>query len=245
MLNDLLLLSKNDIPFPEGQLVIHTPTIKEIGLIGEENFFMGCEMLNFSKDNLNIEDKSVLEQMSDFDILMQIMLQQDSTLQKTKISVYLLFSLLFPNYQMSITQQGFTFVKEEDGKEAYINNKNFSAFKELITKMFCLQKNGEKEDYNPGGDLARQIADKLKKRHQKLAELSGSQKISIFSRYISILSIGMNIGINELLEYSVYQLFDTFTRYELKISYDTYVQAKMAGAKDIKDPDNWMKDIHS
>ena len=32
--NRLLLLSKNDIPFPEGRLVIHQPTIKEIGYIG-------------------------------------------------------------------------------------------------------------------------------------------------------------------------------------------------------------------
>ena len=27
--------------------------------------------------------------------------------------------------------------------------------------------------------------------------------------------------------------------------YDIYVQAKMAGAKDLEEVDNWMKDIHS
>ena len=45
MLNDLLLLSKNDIPFIGAQINIHQPTIKEIALIGEDNFFSGCEML--------------------------------------------------------------------------------------------------------------------------------------------------------------------------------------------------------
>ena len=39
MLNDLLLLSGNDIPFEQAQISIHQPTIKEIAYIGEENFF--------------------------------------------------------------------------------------------------------------------------------------------------------------------------------------------------------------
>ena len=50
--NDLLFLSGNDIPFIEAQLIIHQPTIKEIGLIGEEVFFTGCQLLNFSKNLL-------------------------------------------------------------------------------------------------------------------------------------------------------------------------------------------------
>ena len=40
MLNDLLLLSGNDIPFIEAQVNIHQPSIKEIAYIGEESFFI-------------------------------------------------------------------------------------------------------------------------------------------------------------------------------------------------------------
>jgi hypothetical protein len=29
------------------------------------------------------------------------------------------------------------------------------------------------------------------------------------------------------------------------MSYDIYIQAKMAGAKDLKEVEDWMKDIHS
>ena len=39
MLNNLLLLAGNDIPFPQAQITIHQPTIKEPGYIGEELFF--------------------------------------------------------------------------------------------------------------------------------------------------------------------------------------------------------------
>jgi len=49
MINDLLLLSGNDIPFVEAQISIHQPTLKEISFIGEDIFFIGCEFLNFSK----------------------------------------------------------------------------------------------------------------------------------------------------------------------------------------------------
>ena len=69
MINDLLLLSGNDIPFPEAQLVIHNPSIKEIGLIGEEAFFNGCAVLNFSKENLSNEDRFNLRDLSEIEIL--------------------------------------------------------------------------------------------------------------------------------------------------------------------------------
>ena len=69
VVNNLLLLSGNDIPFPEARLVIHQPRIQEIAYVGEEKFFMGCEMLNFSKEILNDKDKVGLENISDFILL--------------------------------------------------------------------------------------------------------------------------------------------------------------------------------
>ena len=50
MLNDLLLLSKNPILFEEARVMIYNPTIREIGMIGEDSFYTGCELLTFSKD---------------------------------------------------------------------------------------------------------------------------------------------------------------------------------------------------
>ena len=72
MVNDLLLLSRTDIPFIQAAVSIHQPSIKEIAYIGEENFYTGCEMLTFSKAILNQEDRINLEHQSNFDILMSI-----------------------------------------------------------------------------------------------------------------------------------------------------------------------------
>lgn len=242
MINDLLLLSKNDIPFIGAQISIHQPTIKEIGYIGEESFFAGCELLNFSKEILSEQDRINLAKLSNFEILMSIMNDKNSNSLKSRTCAIMVLSLLFPSYEIELSPQQIILFKDKEVH--YINNDNFEQFKEILVAMFCLKKS--ESEYNPGGDLARRISDKLKKgKERKARDLGQQQKIDILSRYSSILSVGMSIDLNTILNYSVYQLFDAFQRYELKVHSDITFDAKLAGAKDVKDADNWMKDIHS
>lgn len=242
MENELLLLSGNDIPYAAAGVVIHQPSLKEIAYLGEEVFFTGCEFLNFSKDMLTEEDKSHLESYSNFDILMSIMKEKNATVQKNKLCIEMVLSLIFPTYQIEIKSEYISLVGQ-DGVEHQINNNNFEDFKDILVSMFRLTKR-DKSEYQPMGEMAKKIADKLKKRHQKLAESKEKQKIAILSRYISILATGQKKDINALFQYTVYQLFDEFSRFQLKTSYDIYVQARMAGAKDMKDPEDWMKDLY-
>lgn len=249
MLTDLLLLSGNDIPFIEAGLVLHQPTIKEIGYIGESCFFTGLEMLNFSKNILPEEDKIHLESQSNFDILIAILREQkNAVMQKNRNCVLMVLALIFPLYSISFSLNAIEFKKDDEEETYYINNSNFDEFQNIISQMFDYEKS-EGQDYNPSGDMAKKIADKLKKRHQRLAKAKAkgneNKKLTIFSRYVSILAVGEQKDINSLLNYTVYQLYDEFKRYELKIGYDIYIQAKMAGAKDLKEVDDWMVDIHS
>lgn len=243
-MNDLLLLSGNDIPFIEAQMTIHQPTVKEIAYIGEENFFTGCEMLNFSKNILSEEDKINLEDKSDFDILIAILKEQNAVMKRNRNCVIMVLALIFPLYSVSFEKEGIKFTKENEEEVHFINNDNFTSFKKILNSMFSF-KNDESLEFNPDGEMAKRIAEKLKKRHQKLnEEKEENKKIDIISRYISILAVGQSKDMNSLLNYTIYQLFDEFKRYELKIGYDIYVQAKMAGAKDLKEVEDWMKDIH-
>lgn len=242
MLNDLLLLSKNDIPFIGAQINIHQPTIKEIALIGEDNFFSGCEMLNFSKEILSEQDRINLAKLTNFEILMSIMNDKNSSSHKNRIGAIMVLTLLFPGYEIHVLPREIDICKEDE--HHYLNNDNFESFKEILVAMFCLKK--PESEYNPGGDLAKRISDKLKKgKERKTRDLGEKQKIDVLSRYSSVLSVGMQIDLNTILDYSVYQLFDAYQRYELKVYSDSTFEAKLAGAKDIKDADNWMKDIHS
>lgn len=246
MLNDLLLLSGNDIPFPEANLSIHQPTIKEIGYIGEDSFYMGCEMLTFSKDVLSEEDRINLAHQTDFEILMSILVNRrlSAEMRKNKIDTLLVLSLLFPDCKIEFSLSKILLIKEDEIHS--INNQNFKKFKEILNAMFCLKGISSKEssEYNPGGQLAKQIAEKFKKRHQVLASQKGEKKISILSQYISILAVGLPQDMRVLLQYTVYQLFDEFHRYELKEEFDYILKARLAGARDLKDVDNWKKDIH-
>ena len=241
--NDLLYLSGNDIPFIEAQITIHQPTIKEIAYIGEEAFFVGCELFNFSKDNLSEEDKISLENQTNFDILIAILRERNAVMQRNRNCVEMVLALIFPEYSFEWTEKEILLKKEDEAHS--INNENFEQFKKIINKMFGFEKNIE-GNYNPSGDMAKRIVDKLNKRHQILsAEKGEHKKIDILSRYLSILTVGQHKDMNSLLQYTVYQLYDEFERYRLKLDYDIYLKASLAGAKDLKEVEDWMKDIHS
>lgn len=243
MNNELLLLSKNDIPFVEAQVNIHQPTISEISLIGEENFFSACQLINFNKDRLPEEDRIGLENKSDFEIFMSIMRSKEK--MQSRNSVLMLFALLFPSFQIKLADNEIILINSE--MSARINKINYNAFKDIIIEMFGLNdSDSASAAYNPADARAAKIAEKLERAKIKREKQTGKiNKVAIFSRYISILAVGEQKDMNNLLQYTVFQLKDEFKRYQKKQAFDVYVQAKMAGAKDLDEVDNWMDDIHS
>lgn len=244
MINNLMLLAGVDIPFIEAQIAIHQPTLKEISMIGEESFYTGCGVLNFSKDNLSLEDRTNLEPLSNFEILMSILSGNHMEIRQNKVCALMVLSLLFPRYEIKFSLKEITLQKE--GEIRSINSENFERFKEILTAMFCLKGRGSEEhpEYNPGGKYAKEIADKIAKGRQKVAEQKGEQKISILSLFASIVAVGQQQDLNEVLNYTVYQLFDQYDRFELKEANDMYFRAQLAGARDLKEIDNWRKNIH-
>ena len=240
-LNELLLLSGNDIPFRMGQCSIHQPRLSEIAYIGEEAFQIGSRFLLFDKDNLQLEDKSGLENQSNFHIFMSVMNNTQSAKHKTDAMMVL--TLMFPNAEVKIDKD--KILLQLENFESSINEYNFDEFQDIVRQMFCLDSMGGDGQFNPADALAKRIAEKMKKRQQKLAEMKGEQKINLFGRYVSILAVGLQMSMNELMNYTVYQIFNKIERFRMKQEFDIYIQAKMAGAKDMEEVKNWMEDIHS
>lgn len=239
--NLLLLKSKNDIPFFEGAISIHQPTINEISFIGEETFHIGVRFLAFDKGDIS-EDNFDLTKMSDFDILMS-MVNQKGNPYKTKASMVL--SLIFPGYEISFKQDKIVMVKGAEQRE--INNRNFPSFKSNIIDMFCLEEldEGKQKKYNPTKGRAEKIAEKLKaaeKRRNKKKGKKVNEEISIYSYYISVLAVGEQKDWNILMDYTIPQLLDEFKRFQRKIEYDSYAAAAMAGASDLDEVTHWMID---
>lgn len=242
--NDLLYLSGNEIPFAAARLNIHQPKIKDIALLGEEAFYSGVEFLKFDKDILQVEDKTHLENQSNFEVLIAIMNEKNLTIQKQKLQITMVLALLFPEHSIEIKKTYISLIK--DNEEYQINNANFEEFKKIIKHMFCLDGDGSnKDDYNPSGRMAQQIAEKLKKRHQRISqERDQNKKISILEKYVSVLAVGEHKDMNSLLNYTVYQLFDELKRYQLKMAWDLNLKARLAGAQDLQDAEDWMQDLH-
>jgi hypothetical protein len=246
MPTDLLLLSGNDIPFAEAQVSIHQPTLKEVAYIGEECFFTGYQMLKVNKNNIKTEGKNNLDDLTNFDILIAILKERNAVMQKNRNCVFMVLSLLFPSYAITINKEGIVLKKEENEEKHIIDKVNFDIFQRILLEMFAFDKQEDaKEEFNPDGQMASRIAEKIRKRHEKLAQIKGnSTKIDIISRYASILAIGLQINLTDVMNYTVYQLFDQQRRMQLKTQYDITISARLAGAKDVEDPQDWMADIH-
>ena len=130
--NRLQLMTKDDIPFPEGGLIITQPSIKDIGYIGEENFYRGCSFLTIPEK----QDKNDLDKMTNFEILMTTMnTKKNLETQQIKIQILMVLSLLFPNYRISYAKDKILFEDAENDKTGEINQKNFISFQEIVKTM--------------------------------------------------------------------------------------------------------------
>ena len=197
----LALLTGIDIPVPQCQLTIHPPSIKEIALIGDKDFFAGVQCLCLYK-SMFVEDKNVLSDINNFQIFMMIMQE-----------------------------------KEAKDKKA--------AVKGVLRQVFCM-KNAPMDQvaFNPAGEKAREIAKKLQRGRERIAAERNDKDSSIFSQYLSTLSVGLHMPLQSLVELTMFQLYDLIERYMLWVSWDLDARMRLAGGKPDESPDNWMKNIH-
>lgn len=238
----LALMCGTDIPIPQCQLTIHQPKLKEIALIGEENFLIGAQCFNINKNLIN-QDETLLAISNNFQIFMTIMTQKETADKKE--AVQQLFQLLFPRYKINFLPSSLIFIAEGE-QPKMIDENNFDILQELIKAMFCFNSSSANQaTFNPADKKAQEIAEKLMRGRQRVAELKGEAKGSLFSQYISILTIGLNsMSLQDCMNLTVFQLYDLMERYQLYINWDIDLKSRLAGGKPEEKPDNWMKNIH-
>ena len=238
----LSLICGTDMLIPECNLVAHQPRIKEISFIGESDFFIGAQTLCLHK-TMFIEDKTILDSINNFQIFMTIMLQ-DETKDK-KANILNVLNLLFPSYKVNVTPNSLLFIKE-GVPPITVDGNNFEALQEVLRLIFCMH-NGpmDQQAFNPANDKAREIAQKLMRGRQRVAARNGNSNVSVFSQYMSILTIGLgSMSLQDLTNLTMFQLYDLMERYTLYTAWDLDVRQRLAGGKPEGTPDNWMKNIH-
>ena len=237
----LALMCGTDIPVPECQIIIHQPSIKEIALIGESDFFSGIQCLCLNK-SMFVKDESDLANTSNFQIFMTIMSEKEAA--DKKFAVQQVCTLLFPKYKVSFTPRSIMIL----GGEApiMIDENNFEFLQAAITDICCLKTGPmDQQAFNPADAKAREIAEKLMRGRSRVAAQKGETNISIFSQYLSIITVGLNsMSLQNAMDLTMFQLYDLIERYMLYINWDMDIRSRLAGAKPENQPDNWMKSIH-
>ena len=236
----MALMCGTDIPIPECQLVIHQPKMKEIALIGDEDFFTAIQTLSINKTML-LQGETLLEDINNFQIFMTVM--QEKQTKDKKEAVKQLFPLILPNFNVMFTPRSIAL--NQGDINLTIDQNNFDPFQKVVKQIFCIDSNStDTRTFNPANTKAREIAEKLMKARQRVAAQKGEQG-SIFTQYISVLTIGIpSMSLEDCLNLTMFQLFDLVERYMLYVNWDMDVKSRLAGGKPEGKPDNWMKSIH-
>ena len=237
----LALMCGTDIPVPACQLNIHQPSISEISFVGEKDFFAGAQCLCLYK-TMFVEDKNLLSDINNFQIFMMIMQEEEA--KEKKEAVQKVLTVLFPTMQIMFTPNSLLF-RPEEGEMIIVDANNFEILQDALRSIFCMS-NGpmDQQAFNPAGNKAKEIAQKLMRGRNRIAAEKNSSNSSIFSQYMSVLSIGVGYSLKSLTELTMFQLYDLVERYYLWVSWDLDVRTRLAGGKPDDKPDNWMKNIH-
>lgn len=207
----LALMTGVDIPIPSCRLVVHQPSIKEISMIGETDFFVGAQCLTIEK-SMHIKDESLLSTTSNFQIFMTIMTEQEQ--KDKKKNTLALLELIFPNDKIVFTPRALLINRKDEN--IIIDENNFEDLQEVFQQIFCLSAAGQ-QAFNPANDAAKKIADKLMRARQRVAAQKQSEggDGSVFAQYLSVLSVGLHFPLQQVAELTMYQLYDLMERYSL------------------------------
>lgn len=243
-----------DIPIQELQTTIHQPTIKEIAMIGEEEYFLGIQLFCFNKDILIAKNQenpqiALLSDLNDFQIFMQIINEKDGGAIDKKNLILSIFTLFFPDYQAQFSPlgNGIYFNNETTKHNFTIDENNFLVLKDIIQEIGGLNNStgGANAGFKPKGKLAAKIAAKLMAGRAKAMSSKGEKNSGVLSRYVSVLTVGLeSMSLADCLNLTVFQLYDLIERYGLYVSWDLDIRSRLAGGKPESQPDNWMKGLH-
>lgn len=235
----LALMTGVDIPIPELQATMHQPSIKEISMIGETDFFMGIQILCLNK-SFYVQDEALLAQTSNFQIFITIMNEKEMSNKKN--SVLQVLQLLFPGVKVLLTPRSMLFNFGE--VNINIDEQNFEILQSLLKEQFCISGSGQ-EVYNPADKKAQEIAKKLMKARERVAAQKDQKSGSQFTQYLSVITTGFHsMSLQDSLNLTMYQMYDLLERYSLYLNWDIDIRSRLAGAKGDKPVENWMKNIH-
>lgn len=243
----LTLETGQAITIPDPLLIMQPPTLQTLGLLGQINFYTAAVLLAYPSRIVKIDAENSFIELTDFDILMQVMRAEDDASRVNASLARTLLTMLFPQYEIQIAGNMMLFNKK-DGGQSIMTAENYEYTRQAIIQVFKLDEiagndTAEKKEDTP---MVKRIKEKLRKRHEILSrKKNGSGEMDILSRYMSIVSVGLQIPLTVIRQYTVYELFDIYKRSQLKDGFDLYIKraTSFGGVKKDEKVENWQKDL--
>lgn len=250
-IDEFQLMAGAPIPLPGLDLKIHQPKLYEIALIGEEVFYSYLGFFLINKEFVinsvqDIEQRIELEYKTDYEIMKILMTNE----KEVEIGMYTILKMLIKDAEIIKFNEMFLYIKTAEGQQYVINNESFLLIREVVSIMFNLKSvvKDKKKEFNPSGSLAEDIVEKLKKRKEMLEKAQqkqssqGKKDQSMLADFVSILAVGLSLNIKDILNLTIYQIFNLMKRFGMYNQYQLQTQAMLQGAEDIELVD-WFQKI--
>lgn len=244
-----LYLSGCAVPVRECNVLLHQPKVRDVALFGEEKFFAACQMLADIPDFVkNIKQgNSELEDRNDFQIFTEVLSIKETGLFQV---IEPLFTLCCPDFEVQPKKRTIDFIKEGN-VVGRLTQMNYTSFSRTIKELYLPKREDEDPEYNydKNNKAAAALAEKIKKNRERLkrATQNDSSVGSVLAFYASCLSLGMGLDVNVFYNYTLFQLYDSFSRYMAKAESDQFRQIQLmpfADTSDMEAPENWMRNLY-
>lgn len=213
------LCSKDPI-FVDG-VPIYPVSLKEIAHIGYNRFATMLRMFCLTENDVR---KLTGGNISTFPFIVSSSLNDQETMQAF---LFLLSKITRSKVEFSKDKMCFS------GGFFEITKDNFSDIQEVIRLRNGLQYIDDGEDENPDNEAARRVLQRRKEERLKRrkAKIPDEESEITLEDLISILSSGLGMLMDSVMDYDLYQFNDQFNRLKIMDDYQVNIQALLHGAK--------------
>lgn len=226
--DDLQIISGIDIPIDALGLTIHQPRVKEIAMLGEQNYFIALSIFKMTKENLKIESPEV----NNWLILQESLKQQIDGVKNVRTLISNFMQLFF--LSKSTLGPRSIIIDAETGLQN-IEPEQFDILQQVVGEIggASLLVPAE-EQFKPANKRAAEIAEKMKKARKKLAAAQGQDKQKsqgFLARYVKAVATVTANSLEEVNNMTLLQLNELMQSYLGWEAYDLEVKSRLAGAK--------------
>ena len=227
-ISELDLISNANISY-KGICTLHPPTLDEIRKIGIEKYYFYLRVILIDldtyldtlkiRDSYNKLDDATKSQCSIFDFLIGMQDTRDS-LQEA-LSFFIVEKLQYD----SVSKAFLLIEKDSNNLTGAIDRNNFEEIKDAICQLSCMNR-GAAQNKKPKNKMAEKILAKIKKGREELAKANKEDVNKNIPNLISaIVTYHNSYNYENVWSLTVYQLYDLFSRLNMKKQLDMAMMA--------------------